>query len=75
MSFYTDDVVGMDADARSGDLAHSRGTGKVSVKHKKGKITETTAKYVSVGKKQPDGTYTLSGRRAASGRNRWTSAA
>jgi uncharacterized protein (TIGR02246 family) len=92
VSFYTDDVVGMDAEspviqgkdkkqklfetafkekpeiswtptkvevARSGDLGYSWGTGKVSVKDKKGKITETTAKYVSVWKKQPDGSWKI----------------
>jgi uncharacterized protein (TIGR02246 family) len=45
--------------ARSGDLAYSWGTGKVSVKDKKGKVTETTVKYVSVWKKQADGGWKI----------------
>ncbi len=92
VSFYTDDVVGMSADApviqgkenaqkyfdkwmgekpevswtpvkvevaRSGDLAYTWGTGKMSVKDKKGKVTETTLKYVSVWKKQADGGWKI----------------
>jgi uncharacterized protein (TIGR02246 family) len=91
-SFYSDDVVGMTADApviqgkenaqkyfdkwmsekpevswnpvkvevaRSGDLAYTWGTGKMSVKDKKGKVTETTLKYVSVWKKQADGGWKI----------------
>jgi ketosteroid isomerase-like protein len=45
--------------ARSGDLAYSWGAAKVSVKDKKGKATESTAKYVSVWKKQPDGSWKI----------------
>ena len=45
--------------ARSGDLAYSWGKGKVSVKDKKGKVTETTVKYVSVWKKQADGSWKI----------------
>jgi len=45
--------------ARSGDLAYSWGKGKVSAKDKKGKVTETTMKYVSVWKKQADGTWKI----------------
>jgi ketosteroid isomerase-like protein len=45
--------------ARSGDLAYSWGKGKVSVKDKKGKATETTVKYVSVWKKQADGGWKI----------------
>jgi len=91
-SFYTDDVIGLEADApviqgkenkqkefetflkdkpelswtpvkvevaRSGDLAYSWGKGKLSMKDKKGKVTERTAKYVSVWKKQPDGNWKI----------------
>jgi uncharacterized protein (TIGR02246 family) len=91
-SFYTDDVIGLSADApvvqgkenkqkefetiltdkaevtwapvkvevaRSGDLAYSWGKGKVSMKDKKGKVTETTVKYVSVWKKQADGGWKI----------------
>lgn len=45
--------------ARSGDLAYSWGKGKVSMKDKKGKVTETTVKYVSVWKKQADGGWKM----------------
>jgi uncharacterized protein (TIGR02246 family) len=45
--------------ARSGDLAYSWGKGKVSMKDKKGKVTETTDKYVSVWKKQADGGWKI----------------
>jgi uncharacterized protein (TIGR02246 family) len=45
--------------ARSGDLAYSWGKGKVSTKDKKGKVTETTGKYVSVWKKQADGGWKI----------------
>jgi uncharacterized protein (TIGR02246 family) len=45
--------------ARSGDLAYSWGTGKVSVKDKKGKVAETTHKYASVWKKQADGGWKI----------------
>jgi uncharacterized protein (TIGR02246 family) len=45
--------------ARSGDLAYSWGKGKVSMKDKKGKVTETTVKYVSVWKKQADGGWKI----------------
>ena len=91
-SFYTDDVVGMGADApvvqgrenmqklvetmtkekpdfsaqtakvevaRSGDLAYSWGTGKMSTKDKKGKVTVATFKYASVWKKQTDGGWKI----------------
>ena len=92
VSFYTDDIIGMGADApvvqgkanmqqyfekmmqekpqisfsttkvevaRSGDLAYSWGTAKVGIRDKKDKIVETTAKYVSVWKKQPDGGWKI----------------
>lgn len=45
--------------ARSGDLAYSWGRGKMSMKDKKGKVTETTVKYVSVWKKQADGSWKI----------------
>jgi len=45
--------------ARSGDLAYSWGSGKVSVKDKKGKVAETTIKYASVWKKQADGGWKI----------------
>ena len=45
--------------ARSGDLAYSWGKGKVGMKDKKGKVTETTVKYVSVWKKQADGGWKI----------------
>ena len=45
--------------ARSGDLAYSRGIGKLSVKDKKGKVAETTVKYASVWKKQADGSWKI----------------
>jgi len=45
--------------ARSGDLAYSYGAGKISMKPKKGKPTEETAKYVSVWKKQTDGSWKI----------------
>ena len=91
-SFYTDDVIGLEADApviqgkenkqkefetflkdkpelswapvkvevaRSGDLAYSWGKGKLSIKDKRGKVSDSTAKYVSVWKKQPDGSWKI----------------
>ena len=45
--------------ARSGDLAYSWGTGKMSIKDKKGKVAETTLKYASVWKKQADGGWKI----------------
>ena len=45
--------------ARSGDLAYSWGKGKLSMKDKKGKATETTFKYASVWKKQADGGWKI----------------
>jgi len=45
--------------ARSGDLAYSWGRGKARMKDKKGKVTETTDKYVSVWKKQADGSWKI----------------
>ena len=45
--------------ARSGDVAYSWGTGKVSVKGKKGKVAETAVKYASVWKKQADGGWKI----------------
>ena len=45
--------------ARSGDLAYSWGTGKINTRDKKGKVTETTIKGVSVWKKQPDGSWKI----------------
>jgi uncharacterized protein (TIGR02246 family) len=45
--------------ARSGDLAYSWGTGKVSVKDKRGKVAETGSKYVSVWRKQADGGWKM----------------
>jgi len=45
--------------ARSGDLAYSWGTGKVSTKDKKGKVAVTTFKYASVWKKQTDGGWKI----------------
>jgi uncharacterized protein (TIGR02246 family) len=45
--------------ARSGDLAYSWGTGEVVVKDAKGKDVKTTVKYVSVWKKQADGSWKI----------------
>ena len=45
--------------ARSGDLAYSMGTGTMTVKPKKGKPVQSGVKYVSVWKKQPDGTWKI----------------
>jgi uncharacterized protein (TIGR02246 family) len=45
--------------ARSGDLAYSRGTGKVKTKDKRGKVSEATFKYFSVWKKQTDGGWKI----------------
>jgi len=45
--------------ARSGDLAYTWGNGKVKAKDKKGKVVETTSKYVSVWKKQADGGWKI----------------
>jgi len=45
--------------ARSGDLAYNWGTGKMAVKDKKGKVTETTFKSPSVWKKQADGSWKM----------------
>jgi uncharacterized protein (TIGR02246 family) len=45
--------------ARSGDLGYSWGAGKVIEKDKKGKPVETTMKYVSVWKKQADGSWKI----------------
>ena len=92
VSYYTEDVVGMSADApvmqgkenalkyfqgmlkdkpqiswtpshvevaRSGDLGYSWGIGKVVAKDKKGKPVVTTMKYVSVWKKQADGSWKI----------------
>ena len=92
VSYYTDDVVGMSADAplsqgkevalnyfetvfkekpeiswtpshveaaRSGDLGYSWGVGKIVAKGRKGKPVVTTMKYVSVWKKQADGSWKI----------------
>lgn len=45
--------------ARSGDVAYEWGTGKVAVKDKKGKITETTFKSLTAWKKQADGSWKI----------------
>jgi uncharacterized protein (TIGR02246 family) len=45
--------------ARSGDLAYSWGTGSIKTKDKKGNVTETTIRGVSVWKKQPDGIWKI----------------
>jgi uncharacterized protein (TIGR02246 family) len=45
--------------ARSGDLAYSRGTGTMTVKSKKGKPIEANFKYLSVWKKQADGSWKM----------------
>jgi ketosteroid isomerase-like protein len=45
--------------ARSGDIAYDWGTGKMTVKDKKGKVTTTTFKSASVWKKQADGTWKM----------------
>jgi uncharacterized protein (TIGR02246 family) len=43
--------------ARSGDVAYEWGTGKLTVKDKKGKATEMTFKALTAWKKQADGTW------------------
>jgi uncharacterized protein (TIGR02246 family) len=43
--------------AKSGDVAYEWGTGKVAVKDKKGKVTETTFKSLTALKKQADGNW------------------
>ena len=45
--------------ARSGDLAYSMGTGKMTIQPKKGKPVETGLKYVSLWKKQADGSWRM----------------
>lgn len=45
--------------ARSGDLAYDWGTGKMTVKGKKGKVTVTTFKSASVWKKQAAGAWKM----------------
>jgi uncharacterized protein (TIGR02246 family) len=45
--------------ARSGDLAYSWGTGKVTVKGRKGKVTETNFKSASVWQKRADGGWKM----------------
>ncbi|MEN6603078.1 MAG: SgcJ/EcaC family oxidoreductase [Bryobacteraceae bacterium] len=45
--------------ARSGDLAYNWGTGKMTIKNKKGKATETTFKSISMWKKQADGSWKI----------------
>jgi uncharacterized protein (TIGR02246 family) len=45
--------------ARSGDLAYSWGTGEVKTRDKKGKVTATTIKGVSVWRKQTDGSWKI----------------
>jgi uncharacterized protein (TIGR02246 family) len=45
--------------AKSGDLAYSWGTGKMTVKAQKGKATETTFKSASVWQKQLVGTWKM----------------
>jgi uncharacterized protein (TIGR02246 family) len=45
--------------ARSGDLAYNWGTGKMTVKDKKGKVTATIFKSASVWKKQADGAWKM----------------
>jgi uncharacterized protein (TIGR02246 family) len=45
--------------ARSGDLAYSWGTGKVTGKDRKGKVTETNFKSASVWGKQADGGWKM----------------
>ncbi len=45
--------------ARSGDLAYSWGTGKVTAKDRKGKVTETNFKSASVWQKQADGGWKM----------------
>jgi uncharacterized protein (TIGR02246 family) len=45
--------------ARSGDLAYNWGTGKMTAKDKKGKVTATTFKSASVWKKQSDGAWKM----------------
>ena len=43
--------------ARSGDLAYEWGTARMAVKDRKGKVTETTVKSLTVWKKQADGSW------------------
>ncbi len=43
--------------AKSGDLAYEWATGKIAVKDKKGKVTETTFKSLTAWKKQADGSW------------------
>ena len=45
--------------ARSGDLAYSWGTGKVTGKDRKGKVSETNFKSASVWRKQADGGWKM----------------
>jgi uncharacterized protein (TIGR02246 family) len=45
--------------AQSGDLAYSWGTGKVTVKDRKGKVAETSFKSASVWQKQADGGWKM----------------
>jgi len=45
--------------ARSGDLAYDWGTGKMTIKDKKGKVTATTFKSASVWKKQANGAWKM----------------
>jgi uncharacterized protein (TIGR02246 family) len=45
--------------ARSGDLAFSWGTGKMTVKDRKGKVAETNFKSASVWRKQADGGWKM----------------
>lgn len=45
--------------AKSGDLAYQWGTGKVAVKDKKGKVAETTFKWLTAWKKQADGSWKI----------------
>jgi uncharacterized protein (TIGR02246 family) len=45
--------------ARSGDLAYNWGTGKVTTKDRKGKVTETNFKSASVWQKQADGVWKM----------------
>jgi uncharacterized protein (TIGR02246 family) len=43
--------------AKSGDVAYGWGTGKITAKDKKGKVTETTFKSLTAWKKQADGNW------------------
>jgi len=45
--------------AKSGDVAYEWGTGKITVKDKKGKVTETTFKSLCTWKKQADGNWKI----------------